>query len=34
LPLCKRITIIRNKHTTTCTIVKRTAITIDQYSRP
>ena len=24
LPLCKRITIIRNKHTMTCTMVKRT----------
>ena len=27
LPLCKRITIMRNKHTTTCTIVKITEIT-------
>jgi len=27
LPLCKRITTIRNKHTITCTIVNRTAIT-------
>jgi hypothetical protein len=26
-PLCKRITMIRKKHTTTCTIVNRTAIT-------
>jgi hypothetical protein len=34
LPLCKRITIIKNKHTITCTIVRRTSITIDQYSRP
>ena len=27
LPLCKRITMIRKKHTTTCTIVRSTAIT-------
>jgi hypothetical protein len=27
LPLCKRITMIRKKHTTTCTIVNRIAIT-------
>jgi hypothetical protein len=27
LPLCKRITTIRNKHTITCTIVNKTAIT-------
>jgi hypothetical protein len=27
LPLCKRITMIRNRHTTTCTIVNRTEIT-------
>ena len=33
LPLCKRITIIRKKHTTTCTIVSKTAITTSKYSR-
>jgi hypothetical protein len=27
LPLCKRITMIRKKHTTTCTIVNKTEIT-------
>jgi hypothetical protein len=27
LPLCSKITIIRKRHTTTCTIVKRTEIT-------
>ena len=27
LPLCKRITMIRKKHTITCTIVSKTAIT-------
>jgi hypothetical protein len=27
LPLCNRITMIRNKHTITCTVVNKTAIT-------
>lgn len=33
LPLCRRITTIKNRHTIMCTVVKRIAITIQQYSK-